>query len=200
MSRRRDQLIDAAEQVFASKGYAETTMADLAEAAGVTRPTVYAYFSSKDEVLAVVAGRVREHFIELQDQSGRTPHHTFELTLRAYIHEWVRHYGVLTVIAHQALGDPAYAALLEDIHRRTNRRHEKYMQRLVDEGLAHPVIPPRVIAELVTGAAKRFAQLISADPSTEEAYGDALVRAHSAMLGLVASSPLAAPTAAGTER
>lgn len=195
MTKRRIQLIAAAEHVFASKGYAETTMADLAEAAGVTRPTVYAYFSSKDDVLAGVADAVRDEFVALQDQSGATAAETLDLTLRAYLHQWVRHYGVLTVIAHQALGDPAYAKLLDDIHRRTNRRHEKFMQRLVDEGKAKPTVSPREIAELVTGISMRFAQLIVDDPGSEAAYGTALVHAHRAMLGLAADP---APLAAGS--
>ena len=192
MSDRRRQLIEAAEQVFATKGYSDTTMADLAEAAGVTRPTVYAYFSSKDDVLAGVADSVRDHFIMLQEQSGATPAETLELTLTAYLHRWVRHYGVLMVIGHQALGDNAYAQVLEDIHRRINRRHEKYLQRMVDAGLADPVVSPRMIAELVTGASMRFAQLIVDNPECETEYGDALVRIHFELFGLVSRpAPLA---------
>lgn len=184
MNNRRSQLIEAAERVFATKGYAETTMADLAEAAGVTRPTVYAYFSSKDDVLAGVADFVRAHFIALQEQSGATPAQTLDLTLKAYLHEWVAHYGVLTVLTHQALGDPAYGKVLDDIHRRTNRRHEKFMQRVVDAGHARPAVSPRDIAEMVTGTAMRFAQLIVEKQGSEQEYGDTLVRIHSALLGI----------------
>ena len=184
MTDRRTQLLQAAESVFASKGYADTTMADIAEAAGVTRPTVYAYFSSKDDVLAGVAGAVREHFLSLQEQAGQTAAETFELTLRQYLHEFIKHYGVLVVIEHQALGDPSYERLLDDIHRRTNRRHEKFMVKLVDDGLAAPHLPPRMIAELVTGASLRFAQLAGGDPQAERRYGDALVDAHLSMLNL----------------
>lgn len=187
MTKRRRQLIAAAEEVFATKGYAETTMADLAEAAGVTRPTVYAYFSSKDDVLSAVAEGVRDSFIALQQQSGSTPAETFVLTLRAYLLEFVRHYGVLTVITHQALADPAYATILDEIHRRTNRRHAKFMHRLVEMGIAAPELAPDEIAEIVTGASMRFAQLIVENPGTEEKYSDALVKAHLAMLGYRAS-------------
>jgi AcrR family transcriptional regulator len=184
MTDRRTQLLQAAEGVFAGKGYADTTMADIAEAAGVTRPTVYAYFSSKDDVLAGVAGGVRAHSLSLQEQAGKNAAETFELTLRQYLREFIRHYGVLVVIEHQALGDPAYERLLDEIHRRTNRRHEKFMVQLVDEGLACPHVPPRMIAELVTGASLRFAQLAGADPQAERCYGDALVDAHLSMLNL----------------
>lgn len=44
-------LVRAAAEVFGSKGYRNTTIDDIAEAAGVSRPTVYQYTSSKRELL-----------------------------------------------------------------------------------------------------------------------------------------------------
>lgn len=185
MTDRRAQLLQAAESVFAEKGYADTTMALIAEAAGVTRPTVYAYFTSKDDVLAGVAVAVRDYFLSLQEEAGATPEETFELTLRQYLREFIKHFGALVVIEHQALSDPAYASLADEIHRRTNRRHEKFIQKLVDAGQARPRVSPGMIAELVTGASLRFASLAGDDPRAEREYGDALVAAHLAMLNLV---------------
>ena len=42
-----------------------------------------------------------------------------------------------------------------------------------------------MIAELVTGASLRFAQLAGGDPQAERRYGDALVDAHMSMLNLL---------------
>jgi AcrR family transcriptional regulator len=44
---RRSQLFDVALSLFAERGYAATTMDDIAEAAGVTKPLVYQHFDSK---------------------------------------------------------------------------------------------------------------------------------------------------------
>jgi AcrR family transcriptional regulator len=44
---RRRQLFDVALTLFAEHGYASTTMDDIAEAAGVTKPLVYQHFASK---------------------------------------------------------------------------------------------------------------------------------------------------------
>jgi AcrR family transcriptional regulator len=44
---RRRQLFDVALALFAEHGYAATTMDDIAEAAGVTKPLVYQHFESK---------------------------------------------------------------------------------------------------------------------------------------------------------
>jgi AcrR family transcriptional regulator len=44
---RRRQLVAVALELFAQRGYRATTMDDIAEAAGVTKPLVYQHFSSK---------------------------------------------------------------------------------------------------------------------------------------------------------
>ena len=45
--RRRRQLIDVALESFATNGFNETTMEDIATAAGVTKPLLYQHFESK---------------------------------------------------------------------------------------------------------------------------------------------------------
>ena len=47
-------LIDVARQLFARKGFENTTMNDIAEASGKGRRTLYTYFKSKDEVYSAV--------------------------------------------------------------------------------------------------------------------------------------------------
>jgi AcrR family transcriptional regulator len=44
---RRIQLLDAASEVFASKGYHAAAMDDIADAAGVSKPVLYQHFPSK---------------------------------------------------------------------------------------------------------------------------------------------------------
>ena len=44
---RRQQLIDVAREIFAARGYHATSMDDIAEAAGVTKPVLYQHFPSK---------------------------------------------------------------------------------------------------------------------------------------------------------
>jgi len=47
MANRREQIIDAARGVFLRYGVSRTTMGDIAKAAGVSRPTLYAAFGHK---------------------------------------------------------------------------------------------------------------------------------------------------------
>jgi AcrR family transcriptional regulator len=52
MNRRRDRILDAARKVISRQGYERLTMRSLAEASGVTVPTIYNLIGNKDAVLA----------------------------------------------------------------------------------------------------------------------------------------------------
>jgi AcrR family transcriptional regulator len=55
-----DRIVAAADSCFARFGVAKTTMDDVARAAGVSRPTVYRHFATRNDLLvAVVAERTR---------------------------------------------------------------------------------------------------------------------------------------------
>jgi AcrR family transcriptional regulator len=56
---RRQQLLDVAREVFAARGFHATSMDDIAEAAGVTKPVLYQHFPSK-----------RSLYIELLTDTG----------------------------------------------------------------------------------------------------------------------------------
>ena len=45
--RRRDEILRAATDLFSEKGYHEVTMEEIAEEMGVSKGTIYNYFSSK---------------------------------------------------------------------------------------------------------------------------------------------------------
>lgn len=55
---RRDEVVTAATRVFLRFGYRRTTMGDIAEAAGISRPALYPVFSSKEAVFNAVLARV----------------------------------------------------------------------------------------------------------------------------------------------
>lgn len=52
---KRRAILDAATELFARQGYEETTIADIAQAAGVAVGTVYLYFRNKHEIYASVS-------------------------------------------------------------------------------------------------------------------------------------------------
>lgn len=70
---REDQILDVACRLFGQQGYAGTSVADVARAAGISKPLIYAYFESKDGLHAacvVHAGEVIVGEIERSAASG----------------------------------------------------------------------------------------------------------------------------------
>lgn len=63
-SKRREQLLDCAADLFAKMGYARATTAQLARAAGVTEPIIYRHFESKKDLFVALIERTGRETIE----------------------------------------------------------------------------------------------------------------------------------------
>lgn len=55
----RDKILDAASRLFSAEGFDDTTIAQIAEGAGVAAPTIYAQFSSKAGIMLELLKRAR---------------------------------------------------------------------------------------------------------------------------------------------
>jgi AcrR family transcriptional regulator len=86
---RREALVAAAYALFAEKGYAATTMDDVAARAGLSRRTAFRYFASKEElVFPAHAERLAALVALLEPEPGETP---FQTVRRACL-AMARHY------------------------------------------------------------------------------------------------------------
>ena len=65
---RRNAILDAASRLFYKKGYQDTTVGEIADAANLGKGTVYLYFASKDELYATV---VLESFQSVEESLHR---------------------------------------------------------------------------------------------------------------------------------
>ena len=85
--RRRRQLLSVALRVFAERGYHPTSMNDLAEAAGVTKPVLYQHFRSKRALYLELLEDVGEQLRDAIDKATReaaTPREQVHAGFRAY--------------------------------------------------------------------------------------------------------------------
>jgi TetR/AcrR family fatty acid metabolism transcriptional regulator len=57
---RRKQILDAAERVFAAKGFHPTTIKDISREAGIADGTIYNYFENKNALILALIDRVNE--------------------------------------------------------------------------------------------------------------------------------------------
>ncbi len=96
LSKTRDNLIDAAKQVFILKGVDNTTISDIANASDRGRRTIYAYFKNKKEIFRAVIDRESDKIVLAlrqivdSDMSAREK-------LSAYMRAHVGKYGSFSV-------------------------------------------------------------------------------------------------------
>jgi AcrR family transcriptional regulator len=62
---RKEQVLDVALSVFATKGFHDTSMNDIAEAAGVTKPVVYQHYESKRALFLAIIDHVGDRMIDV---------------------------------------------------------------------------------------------------------------------------------------
>ena len=91
---RKKSLVDSARREFAERGYEGASLAAIAEAAGVSKASLYYYFEDKADLFLTVLTCVRDEF---SDQIGNPL--VGEMTddfwgdIRGYTHRIMRHFG-----------------------------------------------------------------------------------------------------------
>lgn len=71
-AQREAQILAVAEQVFAELGYQGTTMDEIAERVGVTKPLIYDYFGSKDGLLVACVDKARTELADVTEAAIRS--------------------------------------------------------------------------------------------------------------------------------
>lgn len=64
MSSRKENITNAAAQHFRKKGYAATTMTEIADSVGIKAASIYNHFSSKQEILNLLLQHIADQFVQ----------------------------------------------------------------------------------------------------------------------------------------
>ena len=159
---RRGELLLAARQVFASKGYHAATVDDITRAAGVAKGTFYLYF---DEKRAVFYELIRA-FFELVTEIGKAV--AGEVQDRA---EYVRklevavaricelfrdHRDLVKLVYRESMGmDPELESMVREFYRRIARLEAENVRRGISLGLFRDDLHPLVVAYAQIGMVER---------------------------------------------
>lgn len=121
---RREQILDAAAEVFAARGIHQSRVDDIATASGVSKGTIYWYFPSKDEIVVALVdafyAQAHSGLVALHDQPG-----TVAERLRQYLSSYAQ-----LIVEHQHL-----APLATEFYALAPRQHrirdflERYYER-----------------------------------------------------------------------
>ena len=66
---REQQMLDVAEEVFGERGYQATSMDEIAERCGVSKPMLYEYFGSKDGLLVACVTRSKAELLDVTQKA-----------------------------------------------------------------------------------------------------------------------------------
>ncbi len=104
---RKNEILDTAEMLFFSKGYAKTTVNDLLQAVGIAKGTFYYYFKSKEGVMDAVVMRYIDTAVTAAGRIAARP----DLTV---------HEKLLQIIMAQKPDSAPKEQLIEQFHQSEN--------------------------------------------------------------------------------
>ena len=165
----RRRLLDAMAEAVAHKGYADTTIADLASGARVSRRTFYEHFGSKEECLiALYEAASRQALSVLRDaiDPAHDPLTQAEHALRAYLSTMASNPLLLKTLFIAILG-------LGSTGLQARRRVNQHLADLILEVINRPgekkrkPLPPALAMSIVGGINELVLEMIERDRMTE---------------------------------
>ena len=165
----RERLFRSALELFAQKGFAETTVEDITEAADVGKGTFFNYFPSKDHIL-LAFGEMQlsklESAIELARGSGEPmPEFLRSLGVRM-TQEPTRNPAIIRALLQAYLSTTPVRAAMMDLQRRVHALHTQMIQLGQERGEIRDDLPAAEIANV-------FRQTIFGTLLIWSLYGDA---------------------------
>lgn len=154
----RDEILDAARALISEKGYSAMSMDELALQVGISKPTLYSHFATKEDLVVAAAVREMDQTIALIEAraDGQTPLQRLSALMRTIIRyhldkgnlglrPWMPELFQL-ICSHEAALD-------------CMRRIDMALTALIREGIACGEIDPALDPATVTSA---FAAMMSA--------------------------------------
>jgi TetR/AcrR family transcriptional regulator len=168
---RREAILHAAEAVFLDRGPAAATMDEVAEAAEVSKGTLYLYFRSKDELFVALSHRplheVTDRFEAIMADAATSGATLLGRLLDVHLDVLTRHGPRLRVAMGSLLsgytpGDSSTLERYRGLVGRVRRAYVTALERGQRDGSIRDDVPPARLATAIWGAL----------------FGSALLRSH----------------------
>lgn len=165
----RERIFRSALDLFAQKGFSETTVEDITNAADVGKGTFFNYFPSKDHILLAFGemqlARLREAVEEARQTNEPLPKFLRSLTTRM-TEEPARNPDLIRVLLLAFLSNPDVRQAMLDLQTRVLALHSEMIQLGQERGEIRKDLPPIEIAQV-------FRQVIFGTLLIWSLYGDA---------------------------
>ncbi len=168
---REQQMLDAAVRVFSQRGFHAASVDEIAEAAGISKPMVYAYLGTKEELFTACLHREGIRLIEaLVEVSGPNlaPDEQFWRGLRAFFVFVDTHRDGWTVLYRQARGQEPFAEVIAQLRARMVEIVTGTLARIsADVGLPGRADDVSTMAHALVGAAEALADWVVTHPGED---------------------------------
>ena len=165
----RERLFRAALNLFAQKGFLETTVEDITEAADVGKGTFFNYFPSKDHIL-LAFGEMQLSKLEAAIEMARQTNEPMPEFLRSLgvcmTQEPTRNPAIIRALLQAYLSTTPVREAMMDLQRRVHALHTQMIQLGQDRGEIRGDLPAAEIAHV-------FRQTIFGTLLIWSLYGDA---------------------------
>jgi AcrR family transcriptional regulator len=131
---RRDEILDAAGQLFSRRGFHATSMRDLARAVNLQGGSLYAHIESKEELLFELVNRAADEFLSCAEAipAELSPKEQLERLVYGHLEVIVRELDNATVFFHE------WKFLNPELQRKITARRDAYeahFRRIISAGV-----------------------------------------------------------------
>ena len=136
----RQRLIRAALELFTTRGYHDTTTAQIAKKAGIAEGTIYRHFASKQQLMNELYRAAQRWATKLVQETARDPEaRTARAQLMAVAHGLFEGAAEDTAVVKLGLLE-RLEAVIDDESRKTAREFRLALERIVAEGKAQGAV------------------------------------------------------------
>jgi len=161
-------MLDAAVRVFSQRGYHAASVDEIAETAGISKPMVYAYLGTKEELFTACLHREGVRLIEALVASAGTqlpPDEQFWRGLRAFFTFVDTHRDGWTVLYRQARAQEPFAEVIVQLRARMVEIVTGTLARVsANAGLQVREDDVSTMAQALVGAAEALAEWVVDHP------------------------------------
>jgi TetR/AcrR family transcriptional regulator, cholesterol catabolism regulator len=177
--RQRDAILRAAAKLFRERGFADTGMRDIAQAADLSAANLYHYFDGKNDLLVYCQDRALDRMLEAAASArrgSRSAAQRLRLVLAAHVHTLLD--DIEGATAHLQI--ESLPPALRDAIVRKRDRYEQALRRLIADGIRSGELVdmnPAIVARAMLGAMNWTVTWFRPDgPDTASAVGDVISR------------------------
>ena len=148
---RRERLFRAALELFARKGFAETTVEDITNAADLGKGTFFNYFPSKEHILLAFGemqlGKLQAAFDEMRKTNVPVPVFLRSLGPRM-TQEPIRNPSIIRILLQAFLANTAVREPMLELQRRVTAIHTEMIRMGQERGEVRDDVPPEELAHV----------------------------------------------------